>query len=354
MLALLGRTGSLDALSVVADGAGGNDERAGIVELLRGNTRVRWHPVDCTADHALGEPWDELPITDEPAVLAAAFLPARIRLARATRDLGLEQLVDGEGGDELFGMSARFGDLVAERDWGAIARYVKARGARGALLHDFAMPRLPPPLRDAWLSRRWRRADPFPPWMSASFRDSEAAREALDQRREWAGFARLSARLPALLEVAPTVGSRSAMQLILSAFGIEGRSPLLDRRVVEFVGTIPAHLLMDPLVPKSFLRRALEGRAPSSVVHRPKSDQLYSWMQSRGLCHEAAHRLCDTIENLPWLHARVRPDALVRFIDSAQTTLPDWSFRAEQACSLLATARWLGRLHQTFGLHLDD
>ncbi len=68
----------VDAVSIVAAAANGNDERRGIEGFLRMHPSLAWYPTDCSRDRALGEPWHSLPIPDDPAVLAAAFLPARL------------------------------------------------------------------------------------------------------------------------------------------------------------------------------------------------------------------------------------------------------------------------------------
>jgi len=54
------------------------------------------------------------------------------------------------------------------------------------------------------------------------------------------------------------------------ANGLEIRCPLLDHRLIEFAATVPSELKYRGRTSKYLLKRHLEGRVPSSVIHRPK------------------------------------------------------------------------------------
>lgn len=59
------------------------------------------------------------------------------------------------------------------------------------------------------------------------------------------------------------------------AHGLELRVPLLDRKLVEYMLTIPGHLKIDRNTPKVLLARATQGILPRVVVNRPKRGFLF-------------------------------------------------------------------------------
>lgn len=54
------------------------------------------------------------------------------------------------------------------------------------------------------------------------------------------------------------------------ANGIEGRSPFLDHRLVEFCAEIPNSLRIKNFRPKELLRQAMRGRLPEEIVNKKK------------------------------------------------------------------------------------
>ena len=55
-----------------------------------------------------------------------------------------------------------------------------------------------------------------------------------------------------------------------SAFGIENRCPFLDRRLIEFAFSIPAHYKMEGFDTKIILRRILKRRNPAYKFEEKK------------------------------------------------------------------------------------
>jgi asparagine synthase (glutamine-hydrolysing) len=73
------------------------------------------------------------------------------------------------------------------------------------------------------------------------------------------------------------------MDIATMAFGLEGRSPLLDHELMEFAATIPAALKLRGREKKWILREALRGRLPDDILDRPKqgfSVPLSSWLRA--------------------------------------------------------------------------
>jgi asparagine synthase (glutamine-hydrolysing) len=59
-----------------------------------------------------------------------------------------------------------------------------------------------------------------------------------------------------------------------ASHGLEGRSPLFDRRVVEYSFQVPPRYKLDGTTEKAVLKRAVEDILPASIVRRPKSGML--------------------------------------------------------------------------------
>ena len=73
------------------------------------------------------------------------------------------------------------------------------------------------------------------------------------------------------------------------AASIETRPPLIDVELVEFVAKLPAHLKIHGRVQKYLLKRAAEAYLPREIIYRPKAafgTPIRSWMQG-GLAQSA-------------------------------------------------------------------
>jgi asparagine synthase (glutamine-hydrolysing) len=75
------------------------------------------------------------------------------------------------------------------------------------------------------------------------------------------------------------------------AVSLETRAPLLDHKLIEFVGRIPARLKMKGTETKHILKRAVEDLVPGEILHRPKQGfgiPLDEWInrQLRDQIHE--------------------------------------------------------------------
>jgi asparagine synthase (glutamine-hydrolysing) len=60
------------------------------------------------------------------------------------------------------------------------------------------------------------------------------------------------------------------MDIALGAFGMEGRAPFLDHRLLEWTQSLPAEELVRGSEKKILLRAAYAGRLPAEVLNRPK------------------------------------------------------------------------------------
>jgi asparagine synthase (glutamine-hydrolysing) len=193
-------------------------------------------------------------------------------LTRAVGD-GVRIMLDGEGGDELFG-APRY--LLADeirhgRPWNAWILGRRLPGARGrralrpllTVLRDYgivpALPRWAQPA--GWLSRESRAVPSwFLPRTAAAFAESRAT-TWLDHAgpRWWLGL------LDAITNDDGAVLARDHVRRRSRMVGLEPRHPLLDDDVVDLIlETDPRHAF-DPLLSRPLLREALRGVLPDEV-----------------------------------------------------------------------------------------
>jgi asparagine synthase (glutamine-hydrolysing) len=124
---------------------------------------------------------------------------------------------------------------------------------------------------------------------------------------------------------------------VLMGASVEGRAPLLDRRIVEAAGALPAAELTSFRSPKRILRRALEDLLPDEVKRAPK----------RGFPVPVAGMLAGPHSELParlLLSERAldrgffRPDVLRRLVEGRERATAD---RERKLFVLISLELWL-------------
>ena len=220
---------------------------------------------------------------DDP--MADAALVPHWKLARAAAEAGFRTILAGEGGDELFAGYGRYRALL--RPWWAGGKLPRARGAfdgMGVL-----------------------RAE-FPGWRDGIVAAETAQSIGSRTRLQRAQAADCQDWLPNDL--------LTKLDRCLTAHGIDGRLPLLDRAVAQFAFGLPDELKIRDGVGKWLLRRWLDRRLPTAgaLARRPRGRiPVGDWLKRRGamlgplvarqdcvreLCRpEAVERLFAKIEN---------------------------------------------------------
>ncbi|WP_262271153.1 asparagine synthase (glutamine-hydrolyzing) [Microvirga yunnanensis] len=204
---------------------------------------------------------------------------AQWRVMRAAKEAGVKVLLDGQGGDEVFGGYAKFryaymasllrsgrlprlsSELYAMMRQGD--RYVLdlrngyrylPKGLRQLLNVDSVMKNV---IRADWSSAVSDQSSPATRWWRNAFghRNAETnGSSTLMQRIQLDDI--LVDTLPQLLRFE----DRSSM-----AFSIEARVPLLDHRLVEHGISLPDHLKVNNGWSKFAVRKAMKGLMPESV-----------------------------------------------------------------------------------------
>ena len=235
-----------------------HEERIAAVDAGRLLPRLIWH-----ADEPLADP---------------AMLPCYLIAQTAARKVKV--ILNGTGGDELFGGYARYNLRgLAPAAWSAgAARLIRRAGGGGS----FAT-RLGATLD--YRERLFRRmaVSREPEVRSAMGLDpSEPVRAMVEAlfaaaRRDDAPGSMMHVEMQTYLP-----GDLFMMLDKMSmAASLEARVPLVDHRLVEFATRIPGRLRMRGGELKWLLRRALRGRVPDRILDRPKqgfSPPVVRWM----------------------------------------------------------------------------
>ncbi len=228
-------------------------QRAGVVEH---------HSVEPRAEEALAD----LPtlVRDHEEPVGSLSVYAQWRVMRCAKEAGVTVLLDGQGGDELFGgYVPTIGWALRSMGLQTLAREVADSPDRARLLaRSLAVDHLPAvfrrghrrvaasPYASASAVEATTRA-PLPPVVPSGGRRNVLQRQLLAQSFETS--------LPSLLRYA----DRSSM-----AWSREARLPYLDRRIAELAFSLPTSYLYANGVTKRILRDVARGLVPDSVLER--------------------------------------------------------------------------------------
>jgi asparagine synthase (glutamine-hydrolysing) len=192
-------------------------------------------------------------------------------------------VLSGDGGDELFAGYTRY---VIDRRRGGferLPRFVREglmqpaarllpHGARGRnFIHDVAYD---------GLERYLESVSVFTRLLKSELYTEEFRRLAGDGSRAPAMFRSIAEAAPSgdALDRLLYLDSKTYLpgdiltkvDRMSMAASLEARTPLLDHKLIEFVGRIPSSLKMKGLVTKHIFKRAVRDLVPSEILDRPK------------------------------------------------------------------------------------
>jgi len=271
-------SGSLPAISWVFDEFSTCDER----EFLRDLYAMHpIHPIHVEGDDAwpLGEPesWPVHPTTPEQN----PYRELHERTFRAAHQHGLRTLLSGMCGDQLYS-NARGGwiDLLTRAEFGEASRALISdlaeRGLKGALKDSVRRPLEGTRLHGLLRPRR------APEWLTPD------AAELLPQDPPWPrATARMRRPAQSLRVLELMNGHGLAVEsYYANRFEVELRYPFRDRRLIEFMLSVPSDQLVHRGVTRPILRRAMEELLPSSILRRTSKTSFHP-LFVRGMQHEA-------------------------------------------------------------------
>ena len=224
-----------------------------------------------------------------------ACLPTSFLAERAAR--ALKVVLTGEGGDEVFAGYGRYRRTLPQR-WlkNMVAPGSGGYRTRGEWRSDWVRDVLGPELRAADAARR---APVIAAWRATPADWTDVTRCQLADLVTW---------LPDELLV--------KTDRVLMSFGLEGRVPFLDHRVVEFGLSLPDSLKVGGRQGKLFLKRWGERRLPPTHLWRRKRG---FYVPMRGWLHGAfLDRLAVHLPGHPAIRRWFRADAVARLLREQQ------------------------------------
>jgi asparagine synthase (glutamine-hydrolysing) len=215
-----------------------------------------------------------------PLEHAGSALFAPLHEAAAIR--GCQVLVDGEGGDELFGCEPfLIADRLLERRPQAVLELTRElpgmdrlhpRALQVVARRWLAPAILPPRVVEGWRRRPGGGPRQSPDWLLPRAAAAQAGAHGEDWRRPDAP--RWQAHLGWLLTDARTaLGVQDQLRRTAAMVGAHDAHPLLDVDLVELALGLPPELHFDRRLDRPLLREAMRGLLPESV--RLREDKAY-------------------------------------------------------------------------------
>lgn len=230
----------------------------------------------------LDDPETRRPSLEAPFAAWDACFREALRRARSR---GARVLLTGHGGDDLlWGSRLVYADRLRRGDLGAVLEVVRSaaahrRAGRWVLYHHLVQPLLPKRADRALRRLAGRKPEAgLPDWIDPGFVRrtglAERVRESPPRRFPEA------ARQALYDHFRQTPWDRSCFWYGQHAaeFGIEVRHPFLDRRLIEYLFSIPPARLFRVEPTKRLLRQAMAGLLPESVRLRRGKTHLSDFL----------------------------------------------------------------------------
>lgn len=307
-------------------------------------------PIDDLDALSLLGPWLEawqLPLPTPGLLIERPLIEA------AGRD-GATAVLDGQGGDELFGIAGfllgdrlRHGRLVSA--WQLARRYPEfgARPLRRDVARLLRRQGLPAALPYAFQERRQRGASPVPVWLRPEL--AAMHRQTADpwgwKRRHgalwWRSLADMLTTGREVADIADYVRRRARLS------GLDGRSPLLSRSLVELVLATPPEYNFDPRWTRSLVRESMRGILPDDIRCRVGKTSFARFYFRAMSSPRSVMRIREMLGGCPEIAAYVNIDVVrTRLLGSVpRSEDPGWLVWLRDTWHLVSVEAWLQ--HQT-------
>ncbi len=222
----------------------------------------------------------------------ASNLPWVEAIQEQARDRGIRVLLNGQKGNATISFSGlrTLRETAVRLRWRQLYRELRAASARGKrpvemLKHQVVLPLVPPVLLKGYGRLRGSRPEPIwtrmcsgiNPAFAAEWKLEELARE---RGRDAMTHMRASATDYRVQVLTATGDGPDIPHTFRARYGVEGRDPTVDVRVVEFCLAIPGSQYLRDGRDRWLIRRAMASRLPERVVHRTtRGAQSADWSE---------------------------------------------------------------------------
>ena len=264
-VSLLKQLPSIDAFSNVTTVFPEFDERKPIQSFLAAYPQIEWHDINGDRAWVFSEPWDKLPVPDDP--LVATTLAMDLQLMASMQQQGFGRVFDGDWGDDIFYSDLQ--GLLRSGSWVQAKNYLHG-SFKSTLFNELVLPALPNHLQQQWFKRWQHRSNPIPPWMNREYENCDRTQLAIQQYYQSSLSNSLEHSIALKRESGYCVGALGVYKLMKNFHGLEATSPMQDRRLLEFALNLHPSLQYDTRYNKIFLRQAGIQTLPKDILWRPK------------------------------------------------------------------------------------
>jgi asparagine synthase (glutamine-hydrolysing) len=269
-IALLDRLESVKAFSYITDKYPYLDESEAINAFLAKYPQIDWQGINCDHAWALTEPWDDLPVVDDPFITCA--LPMNLKTMQLAQQQGFGTEFSGAWGDEF--CYSLWGDQIRGKNWSYLGKHLKTNKRWHSFIwNQFILPSLPSRWQTRWKTYRFQASQyNLPEWLESDYLSSPEIDDLIKQHLSSSLVNNRFQAMEKYLTETGCVGMTQLYNLLAAYCEIESVSPMGDRRLIEFSNSIHPSLQVDTEYQKIFLRQANRQTLPDKVRLKPKNN----------------------------------------------------------------------------------